>query len=130
MMARTLWLVMKIAVNMIEGEAKFMQTIGAQFCKVFIWELMKLVVKLRDEQEQNGMYAQYPSTAPAAKQKLQYCLCPMGGSVVYAAPKAKPKKSSQSAPAPSTVAGKSGRQGKRKSKRQGKIKVTGKRTRC
>ena len=73
---------------MIEGDANFMQSIGPQFCKIFIWELMKMVVKLREEQEHSGVYAQSLTTIPAAKQKIHWCLCPMRGSIVYAAPKA------------------------------------------
>ena len=79
---------MHLAVIMLEGEAKFTHTIGPQFCNIFIWEFMKLVVKLRKENERSGMYVQCLTTVPEAKRKLQWCLCPMGGSVVYTALKA------------------------------------------
>ena len=79
---------MHVACNLIEGDANFMQSIGPQFCNIVIWELMKMVVKLREEQEHGGVYAQCLTTTPAAKQKIHWCLCPMRGSIVYAVPKA------------------------------------------
>ena len=70
------------------GRRKLHAVHWPQFCNIFIWELMKLVVKPREEQEQSGVYAQCLTTTPAAKQKIHWCLCPMRGSIVYAVPKA------------------------------------------
>ena len=107
-----------------DKDAQFLDTIGFVFLQITFTEIIKVVVKLKDDQ--GGVVQQCLPNVPVAREKLQWLLCPMQDSAVYKTsnpekkanadePKAKmpsPKKKTRRAGA--TATGKAKAQGKAK----------------
>ena len=107
-----------------DKDAQFLDTIGFVFLQITFAEIIKVVVKLRDDQ--GGVVQQCLPTVPVAREKLQWLLCPMQDSAVYKTsspekkanadqPKAKmPSPKKQTRRAGATATGKAKAKGKAK----------------